>query len=749
MTGRWRARVAVFLAAALFAAGLVALWRGRHAARAGADGGVAALVDGGALDGGGDGDGGAAALARAGIAGRVIDRRGRAAAGAEVWLGGATLGAPGVRKLRANADGSFVFAGLAPGRYALRAFTATEAAFLDGLEPHARASSATAGASSADAGVSSSSGGASSSSGGVSSSSGGASARDGGAASPDGGAFVTVALHAAVALAGHVRERGGAAIAGGEVALVEGASDAAALLARRATASADGAFRFDAVEPGGYLVFARADGFLSPAPLPLQIAAQPSPPPLDVRLERGARLDGRVVDEQGRPVAGAQVEVAGEGEGGAPIALTAAASTDWPRRAPEAARVEPSGELGILRGPIPFPPPAPLTGAAPPRAFLSDGRGAFHVPGVPAGRVVVAASHPDFARGSSAQVAVAAGALATVEVVLRRGRTVRGRVTDERGAPLGGAEILVDGRALTASDARGEFQLPHVVGAFTAGARLQGWVPQSRALGADDTDVELRLARAEGRLAGVIVDERGAPVAGAKLEISSGAPPPRALTADRAGSFRAEGLGPGPYRVRVEHPDYAPLSDQVAAPADDVRLQLDPGAGVSGELRDARSGGVPAGARLELSTGGVARPLALSRGRFEATGLPAGRATLSAGAPGYVPWSRELELVSGERPRELTLRDLTVELERGGAIAGTVVDDDGQPAAGAQLSVVLPGAGSGAGARGRSDARGEFRLDGLPSGRLRVRAEFGGRRAEELVEVRADDESRVELRLPR
>jgi hypothetical protein len=236
-----------------------------------------------------------------------------------------------------------------------------------------------------------------------------------------------------------------------------------------------------------------------------------------------------------------------------------------------------------------------------------------------------------------------------------------------------------------------------------------------------------------------VVDERGFPVAGARVEVPGGALGARIATCDRSGCFRLDGLGPGPYQVRVSHPDFAPVEIAELAPADDAQLQLMPGAGLSGQVSDARSGQVPSGVALELIVDGRSRPLPLSRGRFEATGLRAGTVTLRASAPGYVGLSRVLELPPGDRPREVTLRDVAVELERGGTVSGVVIDDDGAPVVSVPVSCGT--------AHGRTDGRGEFRLDGVAPGALRVEVRRGDLHADAEVEVRADDETRVELRL--
>jgi protocatechuate 3,4-dioxygenase beta subunit len=549
---------------------------------------------------------------------------------------------------------------------------------------------------------------------------------------PDGGARpLEIALAPAATVRGVVRDGAGRPIGGAEVALAESVLTPLPMAAR---ADARGEFALPSVLPGGYLVSARAEGYV---PAPAAAVTVPAPQPIVVRLERGGSVEGVVVDGEGRPLPGAAIEVAGE-SGGSPLAVGAEGVTVEAR----AARLEPGGELGILRGPIPFPPAVPRAGGQAPRALTSDGAGRFRVVGLPAGRLVVVASHPEFARGASEPFTSAAGAVATVQVVLQRGTTLRGRVLDERDQPLSGVEILDgDGRTQTFTDAHGEFALAHLVRAQTLTARRPGFVTAARAVRLDEREpIEIKLARAEGRIEGLVIDDRGFPVVGARVEVSGPMErPPRRLVSDGAGRFRADGLGPGPYRIAVDHADFVSAAIDGLAAGEEARVQLQPGGGVEGELRDARTGEVPAGARVELRVAGRTVPVPLQQGRFRVTALEAGPATLQASAPGYAPGSRAIEIPPGDRPRDVTLRDLVVELERGGVIVGEVRDADGDPAAGAEV-----GAGA---ARTVSDARGQFRLDGVAAGQVRVRADRAGLHADEDVEVRANDESRVELRL--
>jgi hypothetical protein len=628
----------------------------------------------------------------------LVRARGRPVAEADVQLGGPG----GSRSTKSGPDGAFSFRELPEGRYALRATHEHEAGFLEMVSV--------------------------------------------GVDEPDGGAGVLVVeLKPAARVVGRLLEKSGRSIPGGEVLLMEGA---AVGLERKVPTASDGSFRIEAVLPGTYVISGRADGFFASEPRslevpPLKAGAPPGKIPetsVDLRLERGAVIEGSVVDDGGRAVVGAHVEVSGEGPDGAPIAVTAAGGLGGD----SLARVELSGELGILRGPIPYPPLVPAPRDAPSQAgakgFVTDAKGGFRLIGLPAGKLVVAAVHPDYARGTSEPVMVAPGATVSVRVVLTHGESVRGRVVGDAGEPLVGVELSGDGRTLAVSDAHGEFELTHVAHAITLTARLAGHLPATRAVKPGEPDpIELTLARAEGRLAGVVVDDRGVPVAGARIELTAGALAAIKTASDKSGGFRLEALGPAPYRVRVTHPDFAPASLDGLPAGDDARIELHPGGGIAGEVRDARTGALPPGARLEVLEGGRPRAIPIVKGRFEVTGLGPGRQILQLSAPGYVTLSRDVDVPAADRPREPTVRDLVLELERGGSIVGHVRDENGDPLVGAD---VICGA-----LRARTDARGDYRLDGVPPGRATVRVESNGRHASDDTDLRPNDESRLDLHL--
>jgi hypothetical protein len=463
-------------------------------------------------------------------------------------------------------------------------------------------------------------------------------------------------------------------------------------------------------------------------------AAAPSVPP----ALGSAILSGVVVDEAGAPVAAARVDLVTDGPDGVPLVAVGEMAPD--------PRLEPSGELGILRGPIPFPPPAPL--ALPPElpAVRTDARGAFRVERLPAGRVIVAAAHPRAGRATSDPVELREGAVVEVRLTLRRGETLAGRVVDERDVPIAGVEILLDEKVVALTDARGQWRLDDVTRDVTLAPRKAGWAGAPRAVSLTERrdlwSIDFRLRPVEARLDGVVVDERGVGLAGARVALMGARGARTAALTDRAGAFRLDGLGGSDaHRLEISHPDFAPRVVDAVAGREELRLALDPGAGVDGTVRDGTSGRVPAGVAVVVRAGGRERALTVDRaGRFSGWGLPVGAAVVEASAPGYATVARPITLVAGTRPREITTRDLDLVMERGARLRARVIDTHGDPVAAAAVVV--------AGRRGRTDARGEVTIDGLPPGRGRATAEANGLRAtSDELDLRSDETARVELRL--
>ncbi|HWM88809.1 MAG TPA: carboxypeptidase-like regulatory domain-containing protein [Kofleriaceae bacterium] len=552
---------------------------------------------------------------------------------------------------------------------------------------------------------------------------------------------------------------------------------------RAATSVADGSFRVEGVPLGRWTADAFAPGHVSADSVRFQAGAH-SP---SVELQRGGILVGRVVDGNGQPVAGAVVLARAEG-GGADVSeqtmarRLGAPGWGWGSAAASASmsasgsglvtatglRYVPRGELGVLMGPLPYPPPAGSTGAVriasplgPPGAaapdlpvdpaleshFTTDKAGRFRVTGLSPGTYRVLASHPDFADGASDLRAVDLGtALDDVEVMMVGGLVLHGVVTDDRGAVIAGATL--EARAerggadprYSVTDRDGRYRL----GPLAADVRVEvsaagkgrawrevhverlGRAPVAR-------EENFTLVLADAVLQGQVTDESGFAVRGASVRVASGgsagAPP---ATTDAAGRFRLTGLVAGRLRLRIEHADYPP-AELEAATGTDAQLRIGFGGGVSIEVRD-RAGAALAGAEVELrGPGGERRTATAGRdGIASIAPLAAGTWTVEASARGHATGSAEVEVAAGTRPRQLTAPPVRIALSPGATLAGVVRDQDGERVAGAAIA-----AGS---ARTTSDEHGRFRLTQVPTGPVTVEAEKGDARGALDLDLAPGDE---------
>ena len=217
--------------------------------------------------------------------------------------------------------------------------------------------------------------------------------------------------------------------------------------------------------------------------------------------------------------------------------------------------VEAPGELDVA-----LPPAGTLRGrvvdaatGAPVREFSflvqpSEGRGrvargersddgTFTVT-VPAGTYRVSAGAVGYTGSENVEVRVTEREPVSVELRLGRGVTIAGRVTDEAGTPVAGADVMVmdsnmermrgrssmrvaPGHAKTAED--GSFTITGVDrGEAAMTVRKDGYVPSRKALDADGTmNVDVRLSR--GLSLSGIVTRGGKGVAGAQIAASTAA----------------------------------------------------------------------------------------------------------------------------------------------------------------------------------------------------------------------------------
>lgn len=209
----------------------------------------------------------------------------------------------------------------------------------------------------------------------------------------------------------------------------------------------------------------------------------------------------------------------------------------------------------------------------------TDGSGAFRIEApVPTTEVVGVRVEPDrfhdswetrLGTGSSCDgPPLVAGPRDLGEIRLARVGAIRGRVTDESGAPLAGAELTTgpeptqtyqrDGR----TEADGTYLISHaVVGTYGVCVKLDGYLKQFRSpitveAGRDTLAVDFVLALAPS-IEGLVVDEAGQPIEGARLwgwPESSGSGAGAKSGVD--GRFVVQPPQDEPYRFSVERDGY-------------------------------------------------------------------------------------------------------------------------------------------------------------------------------------------------
>lgn len=521
-----------------------------------------------------------------------------------------------------------------------------------------------------------------------------------------------------------------------------------------ARTAADGRFELAAL-PAGLVTFTVRPG--GGASYGGYRARVPSASEIVLQLpEGGAVVEGLVHDPAGVGIAGAHVIVSGTDGSGAPDEASAAAT-----------RVE--------------------------VAVTADATGRYRAAGLPDGKLsqVRAAAEGFLLLSWSArdealrERALSAGTPLALDLPLRRGAVLEGRVLLAQPARgLEGAEVLLypvaggdAGRTplLALSGPGGAYRvaglgagrwviLPRhpeycdlevpvqTTGGFVV-ADAAGGAPPARTLvvGPADETLTKDLLLGEGvRLSGRVVDETGAPVAGADVQGLGlglqqvgwrwGIQPDdrREVLAhsDATGAFLTRALPPGaPLRLHARRDGRVGRVLEVAAltpgePAEPVTLVLEPGATLRGRVLDEAGAGL-IGAQVyawtQTTTHAMGNPSAMTdaEGRFEITGVAPGDAQVQANLAGrMVPGAEVKGLAPGEVRDGIELR-----LAAGGTLTGRVRRSDGQPVAHVSLMLQVQQGNVANALQLRLDAKGRFRLAGVPGGATCTLMALSGGRA--------------------
>ncbi len=522
---------------------------------------------------------------------------------------------------------------------------------------------------------------------------------------------------------GRVVDASGAPISGAWVSAQPSAREWGSALSRQepvsgATTGPDGGFRLNRLQPGElYSIQATKAGFLPSAGEALVPATAGRPVALSLFLNPARAASGRVLDENGRPIAGAEVR------------LTAAS---------------PPAQAGV--------PSVHRSRRREPPDAVSDPRGRFTVAAIPTLALDVEVLRPGHARAMvrNFKVLPGTGPVDLGTIILRQGVAVTGVVIDGQGHPVSGAHVFrieelrapselagslrdetpeattgTDGRFSLSDQPRG---LPvHLL--ISARGFLPGTIRGVRPPTASPLQIRLDIG---ARFAGRVLDPERLPVTGANValhcqehspareDVPIGPPVVKTTATGRDGRFELAGMPLCRGTLSVSAAGFVAVEElQVAlpqAPGEEKTVVLARGATLVGRVVTT-AGDPVAGVRIAA---GPATCLSDEDGVFRTEGVPVGLLVVEALHPHYSRFRRKLKVEEGVNHLEVTF-------EAGTVVRGRVMDNAGEPVVGATATLQATAHREVARSyHARTDAEGIFMLKPVATGRYRLGARAHG-----------------------
>jgi hypothetical protein len=553
------------------------------------------------------------------------------------------------------------------------------------------------------------------------------------------------------------------------------AEEALSFVPVSAKTDAAGQCRVEGLRQVNYSVSIKADGYV---PVTRE-QRTPGTESHRFMLWRAGTLFGKVLDEDGKGVAGAWIEVIALANSPAGESKDVPASgqflSNLSRFSAAAAGKSPINNLGITQGAVPPIPtgatiPAPQAAAEPDNSgvdvaagLFSDASGAFRIEKVAPGNLQVIARADGYAPAiSKTMILRAGGTLEDIVLTLPRGGSIEGRLLDYRGFPVGNVRIELRGdrdklARFQMSGADGTFRFPGVWGAMILSAHPLGRSPTSTKVLVSmrkEYPVELVLQNQINVLSGRVVDERSFPVAevGIRVVPISGEMFSATFSRSRAdGTFSLTGLPDPPYKLVAEHPGYAQttMASVAATSKKELSVTLRKGGIITGQVSDQWSRKPIASAQVTLTdqTGGfVQKTFSAKSGNFEYQNVAPGNYFLVADKTDYVSTRKSAIVPDRLMTSQKQIVDITV--SPGGAISGQVIDPSGSSVSDAEITA---GGAENRSRTARSDRNGRFRLNGIIPGEatLVVRHASAGSAKVDAVRVFALQETPgIIVRLP-
>jgi hypothetical protein len=268
----------------------------------------------------------------------------------------------------------------------------------------------------------------------------------------------------------------------------------------------------------------------------------------------------------------------------------------------------------------------------------------------------------------------------------------------------------------------------------TAPGFAKSSVPLQLEKGKDLDNVEITLERA-ARVYGRITSASGAPLDHVRIGQERANPGDYSMSdytsTDPNGDYTLDGVTLGEITISFRRPGYQPLRKTLTVDGTDQRLdaQLQTGLEIEGRVVDSSANPISAvelNAAPNAPDGSASRTTSDAAGRFKFDGLGPGMYTVRATKRGYLDLLRKDVDVAKTPQLELTMSS-------GATINGRITGLD--PSRFAMVTVIATA--DGANVMVGAEPAGTFRMEGAPTGKIRVRAQVRGNdnRSSESIEL--------------
>jgi uncharacterized GH25 family protein len=348
----------------------------------------------------------------------------------------------------------------------------------------------------------------------------------------------------------------------------------------------------------------------------------------------------------------------------------------------------------------------------------SGADGSFELKRVPVGQsYVVVGEHDEYARSELNGIRVEKEAVTpNVVLIMSDGAVVTGTVTAKGGGPIAGARVelyyQLDMAFLKPEEHRpfkvvftdnaGRFAFTHVSSSsIKVRVSADGFETQSRsvsyALEAEPRDQTLAFELNQGHsLPGRVITDRGAPVAGARVEVTSASKDVQSSAvgiSDEGGNFLLDGMGTGTYQLRATCTGFSDKTmPRVDVTAGSLLVEMHTRGAAAGRVVSLAGKPITSYslhlfkhvADREPNSLNDERRFRADDGSFLFDDLDPGDYVLEARADDWADTRSEpFTIVSGDDPPT----QVQIVMTKGGTLRGMIRTADGKPAAGAAMSL--------------------------------------------------------------